>query len=820
MTDEGLPFLRGRIERSEAFVSPRGGGGDPPELPPRDPSAHRTLLIAQLDRLAASAHARPPGSRDPEATREIIAVHPAPGSALAEASLGDAVAGVRVVGSDPDSKVVLIDAPNADLSALRTKLDEYVDPSKLTKRRKAKNAPLVEPINLIQSATVEDIGPSLLTPMSDGIARWLELTCRGGLYDPETTAASRRQIERQLERLERSSVVAQFTAPLHVVLYVKLTLEHLRELISATDCVFDAQLAEAKLRDWLLYEVDEEFDLSFVHVEAPPANAPGVVILDTGIKSDHPLLASAIAHAESVVPGIRSAVDVDGHGTQMAGVALHRSDLGEVISRGRAKASHWLQAIKLTAAGAESREESARATWPPITVQAVERAEASGMPVGHRVFAMAVTADLEPLVPTTWSQALEQIAYNDGKGRVFCVSAGNADSRDVGNIAGYPQLNLIQSIQDPAQAWNALTIGAFTAFSELPKEDRYRGYSAVAPAGGISPHSTAKPTEATHVPNKPDLVMEGGNVAFDGLAPDSSIGSLTTLTTGHRQNRPLSAMWATSCATAHAAGLAASVWTSDSRLRPETVRGLLVHSASWTEAMLEQFESLDDRLRICGYGVPDESFAKACARERATVIVEDRMPNSVIVERARKKPPKRKTTPLTTPVPEKIAKFFRLPFDEEALLTHSADVELRVTLSYFAEVETYRRRAIRGLDLRWDMQGPQESEEDFRWRINKRVRLSEPEGHKSKSFKWQIGPDRRARGTVQSDRWVGKASMLAGSKLIAVTPVGGWWDDYVALRTKELPFSLIVTIQTTGLDVYSILELGLTPALEVTTDRR
>lgn len=114
-----------------------------------------------------------------------------------------------------------------------------------------------------------------------------------------------------------------------------------------------------------------------------------------------------------------------------------------------------------------------------------------------------------------------------------------------------------------------------------------------------------------------------------------------------------------------------------------------------------------------------------------------------------------------------------------------------------------------------DLQGPQEREEAFRWRINKKVRESSAEQYKSKSFKWDIGPDRRTQGTVQSDRWTGKASLLAGSKLIAVMPVGGWWDQYVATRTKELPFSLIVSVRTTGLDVYSLVEIGLTPPIEV-----
>lgn len=49
---------------------------------------------------------------------------------------------------------------------------------------------------------------------------------------------------------------------------------------------------------------------------------------------------------------------------------------------------------------------------------------------------------------------------------------------------------------------------------------------------------------------------------------------------------------------------------------------------------------------------------------------------------------------------------YRLPVPDELLGTTDTDVELRVTLSYFAEPNTFRRRVFHGLDLKWDMQGP------------------------------------------------------------------------------------------------------------------
>lgn len=813
MADERLPFLRGRVEKAESFVSPRGGGGERPALPPRDPATHRGLLLAQLDAIAEEVAQRDPNVRDPEASREIIAVIPEPGSELPASSLGDERADVHVVGTDPDTGVVIIDAATAELPALRQKIDEFADATRVTPLGHPKHAPLVAPIHEIRLARVEELGPEVLAALAGGAAHWIELGCRGGVYEIDRSVQSRREIERQLKRLGAQPIAAQFTATSQVIFYTKLNIAQLRDLLAAVDCVHEIQLAEPKIRDWLFHDDDDDVDVT-AHQMTPPAHdGPAVVLFDSGIHAQHPLLANALLSADTVVPGIPSPVDVDGHGTQMAGVALHLDGVGDAVQAGVSQARHWIQSVKITSKGAASADESARAIWPPMTVEAVAKAEAEGE--RRRVYTMAVTAKVDSVVPTNWSQAIDQLAYDEGRGRVICISAGNADCADVNLLAGYPQLNLLQAIQDPAQAWNAVTVGAFTARDRLPKSNDYAAYVAVAPAGGVSPHSSARPLDADRVPNKPDVVFEGGNVAFDGALPNHTVPTLTTLTTGHRPGRPLALMRATSEAAARAGHLGVSIWGADPSLRPETVRGLIVHAASWTPEMIAQFESLDDRLRICGYGVPDAELAIACTRERATVIVEDTMPNAIMVERPRKEPPKRKSTPATTLVPERIAKFFRLPVDADELLEHHGEVELRVTLSYFAEVQTYRRRAMRGLDLRWDMQGPQEDELTFRYRVNKRVRENVAEELKGKSFEWAIGPQRRGRGTVQSDRWRGPASYLAGSKLIAVTPVGGWWNEYKAFRTKELAFSLIVTISTPGLDIYTPVELALKPSIEV-----
>jgi hypothetical protein len=259
------------------------------------------------------------------------------------------------------------------------------------------------------------------------------------------------------------------------------------------------------------------------------------------------------------------------------------------------------------------------------------------------------------------------------------------------------------------------------------------------------------------------------------------------------------------------------MWSEDRSLRPETVRGLIVHSATWTSAMREQFAGKEDRLAACGYGVPDFSVAIECVRDRATVVVEDQLANAIRKEVPREPGSRGRKTKV---VEERAHKFFRLPIPD-ALVNVTADVEVRITLSYFAEPSRYGRSVFYGMELRWDMQGPQETEEQFLDRINEAVRDKvvgkprRPRKFKSKGFDWTIGATLRNRGTVQSDWWRGPGAMLSGSKLLAVFPKYGWWKNQDALRYATQPFSLIATV--TGPDVYAPIAAAVAASSVVTT---
>jgi hypothetical protein len=234
----------------------------------------------------------------------------------------------------------------------------------------------------------------------------------------------------------------------------------------------------------------------------------------------------------------------------------------------------------------------------------------------------------------------------------------------------------------------------------------------------------------------------------------------------------------TSAATASVAGLAAEIWQENPARLPETVRGLLVHSARWTPAMRSQFPDRRDLLRAVGYGVPSADSASWSERSRPTAIFEGLI------------------HPLRRIGPGREMHFHSLPLpDEELAALGDTDLELGVTLSYFSQPNETRGVRYLSAGLRWSMQRPLENEVSFRKRIN---RLERQQGEKFSSdaedLNWEIGFNTRSRGTVQSDRSVVSARALQGARAIAVWPVGGWWDDRKVEGDPPLRYSLIITI--------------------------
>lgn len=256
-------------------------------------------------------------------------------------------------------------------------------------------------------------------------------------------------------------------------------------------------------------------------------------------------------------------------------------------------------------------------TYGAVTAESVALPESTAA-ARSRVFCMPITAAPDnPGEPTLWSAAVDALASgvdvassNTGiavlgrpdpdQARLFAISAGNVERLQ----ADYRAACDSSGIEDPAHAWNALTVGAHTELTGAPQDPSFDGWSALASEGDISPFScTSLPFATRTWPVKPDICMEGGNVLTDGVKDFDDCHPLLSLrTTDTRNDLSLGSVNATSAATAQAARLAALAMVGYPSYWPETIRGLLSHAAEWTPLMRSQIDGAKGRAGKLGLG--------------------------------------------------------------------------------------------------------------------------------------------------------------------------------------------------------------------------
>jgi Subtilase family len=553
----------------------------------------------------------------------------------------------------------------------------------------------------------------------------------------------------------------------------------------------------------------------------PGANAPVVCILDTGVTRGHPLLEDLIAvdDAMAVDPAWGSHDNGGGpgnmgHGTEMAGLAAF-GDLVPVLASGSpVQIRHRLESVKILPPTGRNPPE----LYGAITAQAVSRPEVSA-PARARVFSLAVTAtdERDRGQPTSWSAAIDALAagrafdpatqgltYLDeaenAAHRLFILSAGNVatDRLDVNHL----DRSDVEAVHDPAHAWNALTVGAFTDKATISNGD-WTGWSPVAAAGDLSPWSTTSVIFQNIWSIKPDVVLEGGNVAKNGGNFADAVPDLCLLSTYYEPaQRAFVLCWATSAATAQVARIAAIIRADYPAFWPETVRALIVHSAKWTRTMERHLGGAGGKrarsklVRRYGFGVPHLDRALRSASDALTLIAQ-----STIRPFAEGK--------------MREMHVHELPWPKNALeeLGETA-VRLRVTLSYFVEPNPTRRgwrRRYRYAShgLRFDLKYPTESVDEFRKRLNQRA-LDEEEERPATggdATAWYLGEVARNKGSIHSDIWVGTAADLAERGWLGIYPVSGWWKDQPKRDRSNIgaQYSLVVSIETDaeGVDIWT-----------------
>lgn len=801
-----FPRETGTVER---YTYARQVGSAEFRVPPRDRVPHSQSLVTQLE--SAEQQAKTQVAAQPTAEKPkgvVLDFQSDPKFKLQLKSLESERSGIELRNSRVDSSGVMhatVFVPDGKVGLFVRKFEAFADPTKDSKKGKPKNNDLVASIGQIRLAALEsfwqDAGEF---PTEKDQPLWWEVWLRDAT-NPHDVVDDFRQ------RAQAAGVLVsnrELRFPDRRVVLARATVTQLLAIENLFDILAELRLAKILAGEFLELPPRDQADFiqdALLRITAPPVDAPAVCHLDTGVNRGHPLLALALAeeHLLTVDPTwLASDGHPQQHGTGMAGLALYGCLTDLLNSTGSISLRHRLESVKILSDHGQHDPD----LYGDVTAQSVSRIEIVAPERQQRAFALTVTADSrDEGFPSSWSAALDQIssgAEDEGRpSRLLIVSAGNTPSDGRRN---YPDHNHTQGVEDPAQSWNAISIGAYTEKTTI-HSDEYRDWKPIANAGQLSPASrTSVVWDDRSWPLKPDIVMEGGNLAIDPTTGDADyVDDLMLLTTRTSPTGALlTATGDTSAATALAARYAAIVWSRYPGLSPESVRGLLIHSARWTAPMLSEFSSdlrrdVENRLRVYGYGVPNLDQAIWSAKNNATLVIQDTL--QPFDQETDANGQKRIKT--------KDLRLHRLPWPKQVLEQLGGEaVRLRVTLSYFIEPSPGRRGWTRkhryqSHGLRFDIKRPTDMDDiEFLKRITKAAWAEDEDSVSSAADdrSWTIGPNLRCKGSIHSDVWTGTAAQLASSGTIAVYPVTGWWKERPSLErwNRSVRYSLIISLET------------------------
>ena len=574
------------------------------------------------------------------------------------------------------------------------------------------------------------------------------------------------------------------------VILCKVNREKIRILIRNLDGISEIKLKSSFSLEEFFEKVDREEQYEWIEelqdrIKAPEKDffSSSILFIDSGINNEHPLLKKYLKDENCRGYLENNLNDENGHGTKMAGLGLYQDLSKALSSREQIKIESDLQSYKIIYSEDEEKD-----LFGSMTNDAVLLSK----DLHNQINCMAVTSDeeIKEGFPTAWSASIDKLCFGDEKrpeGRLFFIAAGNVNilNKSFEEEIGYPELNEISYVEDPGQTWNAITVGGYTT--------KYlEGKDIVAQPFSLSPFSKTSclwnSKDASKL-IKPEILFEAGNAIKDqyGCVECEELSLLTT--NSKISDNYFNIFCETSAATALAANFCAKLVSKYPDAWPQTIRGLVVHSAEWTDVMKENFlknnkkSSYANLLRTCGYGVPNLDKALGILKNNVNLIVQSeiapyKLKNDHVIYNE--------------------FHIYEIPWPKEVLLgLNEKKFKVKVTLSYFIEPNPGNFREIydyQSYGLRFEFSGNRTRDELIK-------KISKVDGKNytdNNSDKWTYGAVARNVGSVHSDIWEGSGADFIDNNYIVIYPVGGWWKQQKKKEKykEKVKYSLIVSISS------------------------
>lgn len=514
---------------------------------------------------------------------------------------------------------------------------------------------------------------------------------------------------------------------------------------------------------------------NFPDIADPGEEAPGVVVLDSGLATGHPLLQAAVASAQSFLPG-QGAHDENGHGTHVAGLALY-GDFERHLRGGV-----FVPTLRLFSGRILDKDNNATGFVENHIEKAVRHfveqcncrifnlslGDANKPYRGGHLKGLSVTLD-------ALSRELNVLfIVSAGNHRIGEESPDGLEWRD-----NYPHYLLDDAwrIVDPAPALNALTVGSFARHNQSWNSQTYTHDPSEVPiAQPEQPSPFTLGGYSVDGAIKPELIAHGGNWAINTRAGNTlleRIAGLGVVSANHQfaKGHPFAVDIGTSMAAPQVTHLAASVLREHPEADANFIRALLCLNAVMPEPS-QQLIDQDKLFRsVCGYGQVDEKSLHRSLENAVTLIAGG-------------------------PIENKRHHFYEIPIPDEFVSGRKRRMrEIAVALAYTPPVRSTRvkYRATR-IDFRL-VTAP--DLEHVTTMFNKATEKDDYENIPELKTA-TIGQQARSKGTVQADFWrfrqFNANSKLRNQKLFVVVTRNDFpWGENLCDTEEE--YSLVVSLR-------------------------
>lgn len=507
-------------------------------------------------------------------------------------------------------------------------------------------------------------------------------------------------------------------------------------------------------------------------IAPPPEDAPGVVVLDSGLTTGHPLLAPAVGDAQSFLPG-KDATDEHGHGTLVAGLALY-GDIETSLRNGDF-------APRLRLFSGRILDERNENDTGFVENQITEAVRYFNGEYGCRVFNLSFGDLNKPYL----GKHLKGLSYTlDSLSRelgvLFIVSAGNVPGGQLDGLAWrnhYPEYLTEPewALVEPAPALNVLTVGSLARHEQTSTSQRNPGDPAEVPvARRDQPSPFSRHGHSIGGAMKPELVAYGGNWAVNTLAGanwlvDQGIGELS-LSRNFASGHLFASESGTSLAAPQIAHLAAALLSEHPDADPNLIRALLVSHAAVPKPTAELLTDKVILRQVCGYGRVDDYALFRSLENAVTLRATDRIAN-------------------------RCHHFYEVPVPEEFMSSGPRLRELAVAMAHTPVVRSTR---IAYKATRMGFRVVAAEDLDHVSRMFSKATDSDEYERIPELAKASVGPQLRDKGTVQASAWCfrrfdSRSALRKKRLFIVVTRNDFPWGESHSAEEEE--YALVVCLR-------------------------